>query len=812
MSRCLLRIIVLLFPLAFSSTVAAEEPAVVYGPMPKETYEILRSAVIAATKDRERDQKENLDALDKLAKTKWPQVSKLQWVHLYPKEGKEGEHICAWKVTEDQEKITLIAPDLTEVCVEKARIGKIEPADFKTDLNDLIRSLKERKSEERHKWDFYGILDYCKYASLRESGPGLEVRLACAALEYGLKDEAKALIDEALRLNSSAISRLYNMLVWQILRPAMFKFQDGGSRKEFLATCKKLLTDYPGSKYDEQLESLIRPLEREAATPQPDFLKKKPEERTQEENIRYWIYQLRDLAGQQIFDPGYPELFSPIGSSPTAADQLVAIGVPAIPYLIEALDDDTPTRTIGWGRIWDTRYYVLHRQDVAIKCLERTVGCLFYSSLSTTKHLHKEPSQQRKSIIENISQWWQTSKGCSQAQMIRNQFARRGYDSPYELEVIAMLEGPEAVVKELHKRLGEEGCYFNSSIAEVLNRVDPHTLLRAAFKRFWENKCLAGDYIYIYKYGDKKAYEEIARRFEATGKLDTWYVNDQLVWVAKYGKNWAIPIVAKALEWEVKPGSFGDADVAAQKFQELTGKDFGYARDKSEKERLAAVEKARKWWLQEGLKTLADKIAEDHSPVEDPGDLFWSDEQIQERVAVIESKDDSLRRKAVASLGLVYSYKIQRALLNALEIEKEAAEKVRILDILGKRASFWHLPTLVKLMEHDTDTPVRLSAAKIIKQAVRCKETHIWWYRLETRDLALDAARRFAQDEKTPLEVRYAAAEILMAWGSFVDQPLLRKLATDPAFKHHTELHSYIQKQDEYELLKRFPPPKEMKE
>jgi hypothetical protein len=801
---------VLLLSLCFSSIVAAEEPAVAYAPMPKETSEILRSAVIAATKDRERDQKENLDALDKLARTKWPQVSKLQWVHLYPKEGKEGEHICAWKVSEDQEKITLIASDLTEVCVEKARIGKMEPADFKTDLSDLIQSLKERKSEEKHKWDFYGILDYRKYASLRESGPGLEVRLACAALEYRLKDEAKALIDEALRLNSSAISRLYNMLVWQILRPAMFRFQDGGSRKEFLATCKKLLADYPGSEYDKQLESLIKPLEREAATPQPDFLKKKPEERTQEENIRYWIYQLRDLAGQQYFDPGYPDLFSPTGGSPTAADQLVAFGMPAIPYLIEALDDDTPTRTIGWGRSWDTRYYVLHRQDVAVQCLEKIVGCLFYSSLSSTKHLHEEPLQQRKSIIENISQWWQTSKGSSQAQMIRNQFARRGYDSSYELEVIAMLDGPEAVIKELHKCLGEEGCYFNSSIAEVLNRVDPHTLLRAAFTRFWGNKCLTGDYIYIYKYGDKKAYEEVARRFQATGKLDTWFVNEQLIWAAKYGKNWAIPIVAKALEMEVEPSSGGRADVAAQKFQELTCKDFGYAPDKSQEERCAAVEKARKWWLKEGRESLADKIAEEHPPVIDPGDLFWSDEQIQKRVAAIESKEDSLRRKAVASLGLVCSYKIQRALLNALEIEKEPAEKVRILDVLGKRASLWHLPTLVRLIEHDTDTCVRLSAAKVINQAVGCKETHIWWYRLKTRDLALDAARRLAQDEKTPLEVRYAAAEILMAWGSFVDQPLLRKLATDPAFKQHTELHSYIQSQEEW--LKRFPPPREMKE
>ena len=103
------------------------------------------------------------------------------------------------------------------------------------------------------------------------------------------------------------------------------------------------------------------------------------------------------------------------------------------------------------------------------------------------------------------------------------------------------------------------------------------------FARFRENRSRSGDYSTLLRFGDRKVYQEIARRFEATGTLDPgpWEVPGQLREAVGCGKNWAIPLMAKALErtevngvWYIAGGThlFSIADVAAESFQKLTRK------------------------------------------------------------------------------------------------------------------------------------------------------------------------------------------------------------------------------------------------
>jgi len=483
---------------------------------------------------------------------------------------------------------------------------------------------------------------------------------------------------------SKQVQQTKNTALWQVLRPAMLAFQNGGAREEFLAVCKKLLADYPGSTYDAQLQSLIEPLEREVAVT-PAFMQVPEGKRSQEQTIRYWVYQLRDVAGHQWSDPGYPEIFPAAYSSkapPMATDELVAIGVPAIPYLIDALEDDTPTRTIAWQRSFYPVYFVLRRKDLAMKCLERITGCDFYDEGATYIHLHNDTPERRASVLANVRAWWRISQGVRQTDMIRNQLrlrqsnlTLRGYDEIDALQKLAMLEGPAMAVERMQALLATDHYGLNSPIVEAMDRIDPQKAVQSTFARFQQNQSRDGDYVLLLRYGNRATYQEMARRYEATGKMDPglWNLGDEMEHAVRYGRSWAIPLLAKTLEQtkmtgsrsgtNLPPQSFSDADIAVEQFQKLTGHDFGYKRADSVENRLAAIAQANRWWQRGGRTTLRPLIEAEHRPVENSGDLFWSQAKIDGIVALLTGMDTSRRRKAVASLDKVYSYQVQQALL-----------------------------------------------------------------------------------------------------------------------------------------------------
>jgi HEAT repeat protein len=392
---------------------------------------------------------------------------------------------------------------------------------------------------------------------------------------------------------------------------------------------------------------LIEPLEREIAAPLPAFLDKKPEERSQAERIQFWIYQLRDLAAGQWSEPGSPEIFAGMRENPTPADRLCAVGPAAIPFLIEALEDSTPTRTTVHSRFILDSASLLRRQDIAFECLERIVGGCFYRNRMGFPLISDTP-QRRESAIAHAKAWWGKSRGATQAQMIRNYLELMGqnvtlrnedglrYFDSERLQALCnlgMLEGPEGVIEAV-RQIHEERFFDFPTVRE---RLDPKTPL--------------------------------------------------------------------------------------------------------------------------------------------------SQQEITRCVAAIEGGDIFLRRKTVASLKPVPSYQIQRALLWALDHEPEAGERMAILRALGSSPKLWYLPALTKVFGQDPDGEARVMAGEIINTLVEDKASYDWWVRLETREAALEVARRLLREGKAPLELRRVAFDILRAWDSFVDRPLLGGLKTNPDYE-----------------------------
>lgn len=391
----------------------------------------------------------------------------------------------------------------------------------------------------------------------------------------------------------------------------------------------------------------------------------------------------------------------------------------------------------------------------------------------------------------------------------------RNWDKVYGLEAIAMLERAGPVIAEAATLLAEDHYGLNSPVMEFVSRVSPRMPVQAVFARFYDNRSRDGDYLILFRYGNRKVYEEITRRFEATGQLDPgpWVVGDQLRAAARYGKNWAIPLVSKGLEKTEVTGaryvagathSFSHADVAAEIFEELTGKDFGYRPADSQEAREAAIAKAKAWWAADGRKELAAKIAADHPPVVDPGDLFLSDDEIALRVSAIEGGEREKRAKAIASLGEVYNWEVQQALLGAIEKENEAKQRLKMLQVIAQRPLLWQFPLLARWFERDPDLAVRELAGECLRKVVADKTTRMWWLRLETRDCGLTAARRMARDGMAPSPLRRVAVDILTAWNSFADQPLLRELAAEPALRDYKPLVKYLEHHD---VLMKLPVP-----
>ena len=560
--------------------------------------------------------------------------------------------------------------------------------------------------------------------------------------------------------------------VWSVLKPAMLAFQAGGSRDAFLATCRELHHDHPHTQYMEELSTIVTAMEDDAAVAAPAL----SPTASADDAARYWIYQLRDVAGHQWSDPGYPDLFdAQAGRPPNAADHLVALGDAAIPRLVEALTDETPTRTIAWQRSFYPVYFVLRREDVALKILERITGARFYAENATFVHFYMDKPERRRAVRENVSAWWRHSRGASQAQMIENQLALMHENStlgPNErvsmLELLGEIEGPESVVQELRRMYAVDETGLNSAVAQAIGKLDPQTPVRAVFARFWADRSRDGDYQIVFRLGDVRVYAEIARRFSRTGKLDpgSWNLGDQAYAAVEHGHAWAIPILVQMLSNTTMTGarwvggntvSFSNADIAVEQLAKVTGIDFGYDAGASAADRLAAIAKARDWWTHGGEAAMRPRISAPRAvPI---ADLMRSDDDLAATARAIE--DPRTRSATIAHLGDARSFVVQRALVRVLSGSRDEAERRAILTAL--RPALWQITALADVLARPGDPTTRVLAAKRMIDVLRASRPLV---RIDLRDAALARANAVANDAKEAPAVREAAARVVASWSA----------------------------------------------
>jgi hypothetical protein len=139
--------------------------------------------------------------------------------------------------------------------------------------------------------------------------------------------------------------KMYWRACWAVADPTI-------SRSQLLARFESVVTNYPHGEWREQalrnVDQLHRMLLEDKA-----YAKVAATNLAQlpvEQQVRELIFQLRDQTGRQLMNPGRCNIFAerPWGTN-TPAHQLARLGYAAVPQLIAALEDQTPSRAVGFS-------------------------------------------------------------------------------------------------------------------------------------------------------------------------------------------------------------------------------------------------------------------------------------------------------------------------------------------------------------------------------------------------------------------------------------------------------------------------------
>lgn len=239
------------------------------------------------------------------------------------------------------------------------------------------------------------------------------------------------------------------------------------NRTELLKAFQRVIDHFPRSKEIDRAKKSAAILKQMIAEDSKHpRLKQQLDQLPLEQRINELIWQLRDQNGYQFFQPGSCDIFwtrdpgmtlgivpsyIPIkqaGTSP--AHQLLAIGYPAVPALIEALEDQRFSRSVGYSRYSYFNHTVLSVGDCALQILNRIAG---YPIYSPTYMLGDASSEDYKlARQEAVEKWWGEFQQKGKKQMLIDAIAA-GTNIPgsliRELKVVAPASVENAITTGL---------------------------------------------------------------------------------------------------------------------------------------------------------------------------------------------------------------------------------------------------------------------------------------------------------------------------------------------------------------------------
>ncbi|MFH1741934.1 MAG: hypothetical protein ABIH23_23265 [bacterium] len=402
--------------------------------MPEKVYETLRGAVESfpfPEKERETNIKENLAGLEKLKTIGWPVLDEMKWAAFYhPRaettffktwyepvpEGQLVEEMRSWAEEQEQnppllrssaakpqldlpeQYYTLLMPDLTTREMPESSFFKVKTLNYQDDLDELLKAVREGDLIQRRQ-SIFGVNWVYGLRRPTEDVDFLLLHHAYAAAYFGMASKAEDLIHEVLKQNALFFGSVYDKSEnWAFFNAKALPWA------ESLVQLRSFLAVYKQSRYSPEAIELIKALEQnvrvERALTERDI--GDPEELPLDERIDYYIARFPETRGMQPGEPGFCKTVG-MGEYTKFSDSVVEIGRPAIPKLIEHLNDIRLTKSFGYRH---GRTVTLRVQDVAIACIEKILDIDFYQPSSTLSYLSNETPEIREKVIADVKLWW----------------------------------------------------------------------------------------------------------------------------------------------------------------------------------------------------------------------------------------------------------------------------------------------------------------------------------------------------------------------------------------------------------------------
>jgi hypothetical protein len=788
-------------------------------PLSDDSMAILRESFIAATATDLPRQRANLEVLERLRGFRWPDVTGRQRIRAVIDESQPQPDPQGWLLDEGDGIVCWLTDDLRveSAYQDQERFGthfsELKRTTFEQDIQEFLKLASERQKAE-NKWEWDRPHNFSPFGNAFEHRL---VRLIFTAAQRGLRDQTKALVIAYLAAVPDGlavpgeIQELRHDFVWYelewaadlIQRPVTgSEAERANDWRQFLQTCRDLRAAYPANRFKERLNWLIESGDLALAQPEPAYLAKPRADLTEEETILLLIRQLSDHVsrfgrfgmGPDVFGKGSP------------ASRLVLIGPGALPYLVDAVADETPCRICDYDRHTIDSSNLMCRQDIVFECLEQITGCVFFKPRGHQEH---QP-ERRAAAVAHVRRWWKFCKASPQAKWLRVYLhtlpenlalidpVTKRLDSDCRRRAVLLLshlEGPEKMLEEL-KQLPREWPYDDDPAP--LEQFLPSRPVRWAFQRLdnvWSRSLRRSDIDVLLKYGDRYTYSRLAqlaidnelvsdsqqpstKRFVSSlpkNRPAILFQGHHVELAAKFGQNRAIPLLFAMLRNTQEYGSIGDrrystADLAMDELIKLIGRDFGYRPLAPNSERLKVFEAARGWSNKATWKELGELVNRESAEVRPRSDLYLDDKQIDELVQAIAASDTASRRNVIAKLGDVLSYKIQRELLNTLDREPSPDERVH----------------------HDPSASCRVAAIQMIAELRSDqRDRSLWNIRIETLAAALQSVRTVVFDANAPPAVREAALDCIRQQRSEIDEYVLEQLVRQPVLRQRAFLHDF---------------------
>ena len=132
------------------------------------------------------------------------------------------------------------------------------------------------------------------------------------------------------------------------------------------------------------------------------------------QKVRELIYELRDQRGTQGMHPGYCDVFADPRWERSPANQLVEIGFPAVPLLMQELDDQRLSRCSAWDILRRLPDVELRMKDVAVQVLGAIKACNSHNWYATP---------------DSLGSWWKKIQTVGYRQVLIDDIEAGGNDA-----------------------------------------------------------------------------------------------------------------------------------------------------------------------------------------------------------------------------------------------------------------------------------------------------------------------------------------------------------------------------------------------